>query len=169
MHIPDEIIVELLDPATGKPVGPGEIGEVVATLANAAYPLIRFATGDLSVYSADPCPCGRTSDRLMRIVGRVDQVTKVKGMFVHPEQVAQIEKKVPGVAALQVVITREGHDDRMVIHALLAAGVSPSDALKGQIAETAREVTRLRGEVVFAGGAELPDKDKKIVDKRKWD
>ena len=169
MHIPDEIVVELLDPATGKPVVPGQIGEVVATLPNEAYPLIRFATGDLSVYSADPCPCGRTSDRLMRIVGRVDQVTKVKGMFVHPEQVAQIEKKVPGVAALQVVITREGHDDRMTLNALLAAGVAPSDALKGQIAETAREVTRLRGDVVFAPGSELPDKDKKIVDKRKWD
>lgn len=169
MHIPDEIVVELLDPATGKPVGPGEIGEVVATLPNSAYPLIRFATGDLSVYSSDPCPCGRTSDRLMRIVGRVDQVTKVKGMFVHPEQVAQIEKKVPGVAALQVVITREGHDDRMALHALLAAGVAPSEALQAQIAEVAREVTRLRGEVVFENGPELPDMDKKIVDKRKWD
>ena len=169
MHIPDEIILELLDPATGKPVGPGEIGEVVATLPNAAYPLLRFATGDLSVYSSDPCPCGRTSERLLRIVGRVDQVAKVKGMFVHPEQVAQIERKVPGVTALQIVITREGHEDRMVLQALPAAGVSPSDALKAQIAETAREVTRLRGEVVFASGTELPEKDKKIVDKRKWD
>ena len=169
MHVPDEIILELLDPATGKPVGPGAIGEVVVTLPNATYPLIRFATGDLSVYSTEPCPCGRTSERLLRIVGRVDQVTKVKGMFVHPEQVAQIEKKVPEVAALQIVITREGHEDRMVLRALPAAGVLPSDALQAKIAEIAREVTRLRVEVVFADGGELPDKDKKIVDKRKWD
>ncbi len=169
MHVPDEIVLELLDPATGNPVGPGEIGEVVATLANAAYPLLRFATGDLSVFSADPCPCGRTSERLMRIVGRVDQVTKVKGMFVHPEQVAQIQKKVPEISALQIIITREGHEDRMVLQALPAAGTSPSDALGARIAEAAREITRLRGEVVFASGAELPDKDKKIVDKRKWD
>ncbi len=169
MHVPDEIILELLDPATGKPVGPGEIGEVVATLANSAYPLLRFATGDLSVYSSDPCPCGRTSERLLRIVGRVDQVAKVKGMFVHPEQVAQIEKKVSEIAALQIVITREGHEDRMVLRALPAAGVSPSDALGAKVADAAREITRLRGEVVFASGTELPDKDKKIVDKRKWD
>ncbi len=169
MHIPDEIILELLDPATGNPVGPGEIGEVVATLANAAYPLLRFATGDLSVCAPEPCPCGRTSERLLRIVGRVDQVTKVKGMFVHPEQVAQIEKRVPEVAALQIVITREGHEDRMTLVALPAAGVAASDALGARIAEAAREITRLRGEVVFASGAELPDKDKKIVDKRKWD
>ncbi len=169
MHVPDEIVLELLDPATGKPVGPGEIGEVVATLPNAAYPLLRFATGDLSVYSADPCPCGRTSDRLLRIVGRVDQVTKVKGMFVHPEQVAQIEKKVPEIAALQLVISREGHEDKMILLALPAAGVPPSEALGARIAEIAREVTRLRGQVVFATGAELPEKDRKIVDKRKWD
>ncbi len=169
MHVPDEIILELLEPATGNPVGPGEIGEVVVTLPNAAYPLLRFATGDLSVGSLDPCPCGRTSERLLRIVGRVDQVTKVKGMFVHPEQVAQIERKVPGIAAVQAVITREGHEDRMTLLTLPAAGVVPSDALKAQVAEAAREATRLRGEVVFATGTELPDKDKKIVDKRKWD
>ncbi|MGZ9135691.1 MAG: phenylacetate--CoA ligase family protein, partial [Candidatus Deferrimicrobiaceae bacterium] len=89
MHIPDEIILELVDPATGEAVGPGKIGEVVVTLPNATYPLIRFAPGDLSIFTDDPCPCGRTSARLLRIVGRVDQVTKVKGMFVHPEQVGQ--------------------------------------------------------------------------------
>jgi len=169
MHVNDEIVLELLDPASGKPVAPGEIGEVVVTLPSATYPLVRFATGDLSIHSDDPCPCGRTSSRLLRIVGRVDQVTKVKGMFVHPEQVVQLEKKVPEVSAIQLVISRTGHDDIMTIRALLAAGESPSDALKEKIAETARELIRLRGGVVFVQESEMTEKEKKILDTRKWD
>ena len=169
MHIPDEIILEFVDPATGEPVGPGKIGEVVVTLPNATYPLIRFATGDLSIFTDDPCPCGRTSARLLRIVGRIDQVTKVKGMFVHPEQVGQIERKTPEVEALQLVVTRVGHEDRMTIQAVLKKGASPSDAIRDRISETTREVTRLKGEVVFANEADLSEKEKKIIDKRKWE
>jgi phenylacetate-CoA ligase len=169
MHIPDEIILELVDPATGEAVGPGKIGEVVVTLPNATYPLIRFAPGDLSIFTDDPCPCGRTSARLLRIVGRVDQVTKVKGMFVHPEQVGQIERKTPEVEALQLVVTRVGHEDRMTIQAVLKKSASPSNALRDSISETTREVTRLKGEVVFVNEADLSEKEKKIVDKRKWE
>jgi len=169
MHIPDEILLELIDPATEKPVGPGNIGEVVVTLPNEIYPLIRFATGDLSVCTDEPCPCGRTSARLLRIVGRIDQVTKVKGMFVHPEQVGQIEGKVPEVESLQLVITRVGHEDQMSIRAVLGGDASPTDALRTRIAETAREVTRIRGEVVFVSAADLSGKEKKIVDNRKWE
>jgi phenylacetate-CoA ligase len=169
MHIPDEILLELIDPATGEPVGPGKIGEVVVTLPNETYPLIRFATGDLSVCNDEPCPCGRTSARLLRIVGRIDQVTKVKGMFVHPEQVGQIEGKIPEVEILRLVITRVGHEDQMTIQAVLGGGASPTDALRKQIAETAREVTRIRGEVVFVNAADLAEKEKKIVDNRKWE
>jgi phenylacetate-CoA ligase len=168
MHINDEIVVELLDPASGNPAATGGIGEVVVTLPNATYPLVRFATGDLSVFTDEPCPCGRTSARLLRIVGRVDQVTKVKGMFVHPEQVAQAEKKIAEVVALQVVVDREGHDDVMTIQAVPAADSSPSDDLAARIVETLRELTRLRGRVAFVREADL-EKDKKIVDKRKWD
>jgi phenylacetate-CoA ligase len=169
MHVNDEIVLELLDPASGKQVAPGEIGEVVVTLPNTTYPLVRFATGDLSIYTNDPCPCGRTSARLLRIVGRVDQVTKVKGMFVHPEQVLQLEKKVPEVSAVQLVISRTGHEDRMGIRAILGTGAFPSDALREKIAETARELTRLRGEVVFVQEAEMTEREKKILDTRKWD
>ena len=169
MHIPDEILLELVDPVTGDPVGPGKIGEVVVTLPNATYPLVRFATGDLSIFTDDPCPCGRTSARLLRIVGRIDQVTKVKGMFVHPEQVGQIERKAPEVEALQLVITRVGHEDQMTIQAVLKSGAVPSDALRARITEDAREVTRLRGEVVFVSEADLSEKEKKIVDRRKWE
>ncbi len=169
MHIPDEIIIELVDPATEEPVGPGKIGEVVVTLPNETYPLVRFATGDLSVYTTESCPCGRTSGRLLRIVGRVDQVTKVKGIFVHPEQVGQIEKKVPEVYALQLVITRVGHEDQMTIQAVLTGDATPSDEIRNRISETAREVTRLRGEVVFVNEKDLSEEEKKIVDKRKWE
>ena len=169
MHIPDEIILELLDPVSGKQVGAGEIGEVVITLPNTTYPLVRFATGDLSIYTDDPCPCGRTSPRLVRIVGRVDQVTKIKGMFVHPEQVMQLEKKIPELSAVQLVVSRTGHEDRMEIRALPASGVSPTDSLREKIAETARELIRLRGDVVFITESEMTEREKKIVDTRKWD
>jgi phenylacetate-CoA ligase len=169
MHINDEIVVELIDPSSGRQVSPGEIGEVVMTLPDATYPLIRFATGDLSIYTNDPCPCGRTSSRLVRIVGRVDQVTKVKGMFVHPEQVVQLEKKVPEIFVAQLIISRTGHEDKMTIRALLVAGALPSDALRERIAETARDLTRLRGEVVFVQEAEMAEREKKILDTRKWD
>jgi phenylacetate-CoA ligase len=169
MHIPDEIIIELVDPVTEEPVAPGKIGEVVVTLPNETYPLVRFATGDLSLYTTESCPCGRTSSRLLRIVGRVDQVTKVKGIFVHPEQVGQIEKKVPEAYALQLVITREGHEDQMTIQVVLTEGATPSDEIRTRISETAREVTRLRGEVVFIDEKDLSEKEKKIVDKRKWE
>lgn len=169
MHINDEIVMELIDPASGKQVAPGEIGEVVVTLPDTTYPLIRFATGDLSLYTNEPCPCGRTSSRLVRIVGRVDQVTKVKGMFVHPEQVTQLEKKVPEISVAQLVISRTGHEDKMTIRAMIGAGALPSDALRERIEETARELTRLRGEVVFVQEAEMTEKEKKILDTRKWD
>jgi phenylacetate-CoA ligase len=169
MHIPDEILLELVDPVTEEPVGPGKIGEVVVTLPNETYPLVRFATGDLSVVTTEPCPCGRTSGRLLRIVGRIDQLTKVKGIFVHPEQVGQIEKKVPEVYALQLVITRVGHEDQMAIQVVLTGGATPSDEIRTRISETAREVTRLRGEVEFIEEKDLSEKDKKIVDKRKWE
>jgi len=105
----------------------------------------------------------------LRIVGRIDQVTKVKGMFVHPEQVGQIEGKVPGVETLQLVITRVGHEDQMTIQAVLGRDTSPTDALRTRIVETAREVTRIRGEVVFVNAADLSGKEKKIVDNRKWE
>ncbi len=169
MHIPDEILLELVDPATGEPVGPGKIGEVVVTLPNATYPLVRFGTGDLSLFTNEPCPCGRSSSRLVRIVGRIDQVTKVKGMFVHPEQVQQIEKKVPEVESLQLVITRVGHEDQMTIQAALKSTASHSDELGTRISEVAREITRLRGEVVFVDRADLAGEERKIVDKRKWE
>src|SRR5512134_3047556 len=169
MHVPDEILLELVDPATGDPVPSGSVGEVTVTLPDRTYPLVRFATGDLSILSEESCPCGRTSPRLLKLVGRVDQVTKIKGMFVHPEQVAQLERKVAEIASAQFVVTREGHEDRMEMRIVLSEGVPASDALASRIVEAAREITRLRGEVRFQAVAEVEEGEKKIVDRRKWD
>ena len=169
MHVPDEIFLEMIDPATGDPVAPGAIGEVVVTLPNRTYPLVRFATGDLSILSEDPCPCGRTSPRLLKLVGRADQVTKVKGMFVHPEQVTQLATKVAEISSAQFVVTRTGHDDNMEMQIVLKNPAAASDALIARIIETARAITRLRGEVRFIATTEVEEPEKKIIDKRKWD
>jgi phenylacetate-CoA ligase len=169
MHVPDEIFLEMIDPATGDPVPPGAIGEVVVTLPNRTYPLVRFATGDLSILSDDPCPCGRTSHRLLKLVGRVDQVTKVKGMFVHPEQVTQLAGKVAEISSAQFVVTRTDHDDNMEMRIVLKNPAASSDALIARIIEAARAITRLRGEVRFIATTEVEEPEKKIIDKRKWD
>ena len=169
MHVPDEILIELLDPVSGAPVPPGAVGEVVVTLPDRTYPLVRFATGDLSLLSNDPCPCGRTSPRLLKIAGRVDQVTKVKGMFVHPEQVSQIEGKVREISSAQIVVTRDGHEDRMEIRVVLREGTSSSEGLSARIVEEARGITRLGAAVRFVSPGEVEEGGKKIVDRRKWD
>jgi phenylacetate-CoA ligase len=169
MHVPDEILLEMIDPATGDPVPSGAIGEVVVTLPNRTYPLVRFATGDLSILSDDPCPCGRTSARLLKLVGRVDQVTKVKGMFVHPEQVTQLAGKVAEISSAQFVVTRTDHEDNMEMRVVLKNPAAASDALIARIIETARAITRLRGEVRFIATTEVEEPDKKIIDLRKWD
>jgi phenylacetate-CoA ligase len=142
---------------------------VVVTLPNRTYPLVRFATGDLSILSEEPCPCGRTSPRLLKLVGRADQVTKVKGMFVHPEQVTQLAGKVAEIASAQFVVTRTGHDDHMEMRIVLKDSAAASDALAARIVETAREITRLRGEVRFIAATEVEEPEKKIIDQRKWD
>ena len=142
---------------------------MVVTLPNRTYPLVRFATGDLSILSNDPCPCGRTSPRLLRLVGRVDQVTKVKGMFVHPEQVAQLAGKIEEIASAQFLVIRTDHDDRMEMRIVLKDPAAASDDLAVRIVEIARQITRLRGEVRFIAAAEVEEPEKKIIDKRKWD
>src|SRR4030066_747919 len=113
MHVPDDKIVEIVDPNTRKRVGPGKPGEIVATTFNKVYPLIRFGTGDLSVLTETLCPCGRTSPRLVKILGRVDQATKVRGLFVHPGQVDEVAGKHREIAREQVVVTRKEHKDEM--------------------------------------------------------
>jgi len=169
MHFPVDCIVEIVDPETGKRLGPGEMGEVVATNFDPVYPLVRFGTGDLSSYVDEPCPCGRTAPKLTRIMGRVDQVTKVKGMFVHPGQVDQVAARFETLAAWRVVVTRAGQKDVMTFQAGLKSPDVDREALAREIKAALVEVLRLKGEVEFVDPKTIPPDSKKVVDKRVWD
>jgi phenylacetate-CoA ligase len=168
MHISDDLYIEICDPLTGEPLPAGSIGEVVVTdLGKECYPLVRYGTGDLSVVVEDACSCGRTSYRLKGILGRADEVTKIKGMFVHPRQIDEAAGKFPAeVEKIRVVVTREGVTDVMTLEVQLKQGVTGTEALKAAIEERIRESTKLRGTVVFV--AEIPEGDKKIADQRNW-
>jgi phenylacetate-CoA ligase len=169
MHIPDDKIVEIVDPNTGKQLGPGKTGEIVATTFNKTYPLIRFGTGDLSIVSETPCPCGRTSPRLIKILGRVDQATKVRGLFVHPGQADGVISKHPLIGKYQVVITRKEHKDEMVFRIELKEEVSQLQKLKEEVERSIRDVMKLRGNVQFVPKGTIPEGAKKIEDQRRWE
>jgi len=159
------VIVEILRPGTGDPVGPGEVGEVVVTTLNPDYPLIRFATGDLSMLLPGASPCGRTAPRLRGWMGRADQTTKVRGMFVHPSQVAEVARRHAAIGRCRLVVSGEGGNDRME----LRAEVSPAargEGLAEAIAQSIQAVTRLRGEVVLVDPGALPNDGKVIEDAR---
>lgn len=168
MHISDDLYIEICDPVTGEPLPFGTIGEVVVTdFTNDCYPLVRYGTGDLSILDEGECRCGRTSYKLKGIMGRADEVTKIKGMFVHPRQVDEVAARFPGeVEKIRVVVTREGVTDMMTVEIQLRGGVEQSDALKVSLEERIREATKLRGTMVFV--PEIPDGSKKIEDKRNW-
>jgi len=169
LHIPEELLVELVDPDTGVQVGPGEVGEVVITNFNKTYPLIRFGTGDLSYFIGEPCPCGRTSDRLAKLVGRTSEATKVRGMFVRPGQVDEILGKHPEIVRGQVIVTRAQHQDELIFRAELREGISHPEILKDLLGQTIRQVMKLRATVEFVPPQVLPEGGKKILDARKWD
>ncbi len=170
MHFSEHRVVEIVDPQTGKQLGPGEVGEVVVTpLRHKTYPVIRLGTGDLSYYEETPCACGRTSRRMMKIVGRVDQVTKVRGMFIHPNQVQEVVAAFSEVERARVRVDREGARDLMLFDVELVEGSSGSDALKAKIEEKIREVLKLRGDVSFVPSGTIPADGKVIEDVRKWE
>jgi phenylacetate-CoA ligase len=169
MHIPDDRIVEVVDPHTGKPVGPGKPGEIVATTFNKVYPLIRFGTGDLSVLTETLCPCGRTSPRLVKILGRVDQATKVRGLFVHPGQVDEVAAKHREIARYQVVVTRKEHKDEMTYRVELKEETLQPEKLKEEIEKSIRDVMKVRGDVQLVPKGTIPDGAKKIADQRTWE
>jgi phenylacetate-CoA ligase len=159
----ESVIVEIVRPGTGDPVPEGEVGEVVVTRLSADYPLLRFATGDLSKVLPGASPCGRTNQRLAGWLGRADQTTKVKGMFVHPGSVAEVMKRHPEVAKLRLVVTRAGEADRMTLRVETKRA---SDALVGRIGDTLRELTKLRGEVEVVPAGSLPNDGRIIADER---
>ncbi len=164
--IDEGVIVEIVRPGTGDPVAVGEVGEVVVTTFNTDYPLIRFGTGDLSALLPGVSPCGRTNMRIKGWMGRADQTTKIKGMFVHPEQVAAVVKRHPEIARARLVVTNPDSTD----HMMLSCEVGASGAeLEKAIAETVRDVTKLRAEVRLAAVGSLPNDGKVIEDSRKYD
>ena len=169
MHIPDDKIVEIVDPETGKQLPPGKTGEIVATTFNKAYPLIRFGTGDLSILTETPCPCGRTSPRLLKILGRVDQVAKVRGLFVHPGQADEVVSKHPQIGKYQVIVTRKEHKDEMTFRIELKEEIPQPQKLKEEIEKSIRDVMKVRGDVQFVPKGTIPEGAKKIEDQRTWD
>jgi phenylacetate-CoA ligase len=169
MHIPDDKIVEIIDPETGKQLGPGKIGEIVATTFNKIYPLIRFGTGDLSILTETPCPCGRTSPRLLKILGRVDQATKVRGLFVHPGQVDEVASRYPQIAKHQLVIKRKEDKDEMILRIEFKEEVLQPEKLKEEIEKTIRDVMKVRGDVQLVPKGTIPEGAKKIEDQRTWE
>jgi phenylacetate-CoA ligase len=169
MVVDEHLIVEIVRPGTGDPVPEGEVGEVVATTLNPDYPLIRFATGDLSAVLAGASPCGRTNLRLKGWMGRADQTTKVKGMFVHPAQVAEVVKRHPEVLKARLVVAREGEADHMTLDCEVAPGHSGDEALIPVIAESLHAVTKLKGGVELRAPGALPNDGKVIEDARSYD
>jgi phenylacetate-CoA ligase len=168
MHIPDDKIVEIVDPQTGRQLPPGETGEIVATSFSKTYPLIRFGTGDLSYLTDDPCPCGRSSPRLARILGRTDQITKVRGVFVHPGQADELARRYPNIAAYRVVVTRERDQDVMTFQVELRDENVDKGKLRKAIQNTIRDVMKVRGDVEFVPQGTIPKDAKKIEDERTW-
>ncbi len=169
MHFADFRVIEVVDPETGKQLGPAQVGEVVVTLLeNPVYPLIRFGTGDLSYYEEEPCPCGRTSPRLMKLVGRVDQVTKVRGMFIHPSQVEEVVAAFPEIQTAQAVVEREQDRDKLTFCAVLAEQ-SSQEGLASPLQERIRAVLKLRADVTFVSENDIQEAEKRILDLRKWD
>ncbi len=154
------LILEIVRPGTGRPVPEGEVGEVVVTRLTGTYPLLRFATGDLSAILPGPSPCGRTNQRLRGWMGRADQRTKVKGMFVDPAQVEEILRRHPEIGRARLVVTRDGHTDRMALKVEAPAETAP------RIAETLKAVTSLTGTVDAVALGSLPNDGKVIADER---
>ena len=160
------VIVEIVRPGSGEPVADGEVGEVVVTTLNPDYPLLRFGTGDLSAVLPGPCPTGRTNARIKGWMGRADQTAKVRGMFVHASQVAELLKRHPELSRARLVVEGEMANDRMTLHAEAATRV---EGLAAAVAASVRDLTKLRCEVRLAEPGTLPNDGKLIEDLRRID
>jgi phenylacetate-CoA ligase len=163
MVVNEDLILEIVKPGTGDPVAEGDVGEIVVTSLDPHHPWIRLALGDLTAALPGTSPCGRTNMRIKGWMGRADQTTKVKGMFVRPEQVAEIGKRHGDLGRLRLVVTRDGETDAMTLKAECA---SPSDALQDKLGTTLRSVTKLGGNVALVAMGSLPNDGKVISDER---
>ncbi len=167
MVVDEDVLLEIVRPGTGDPVAVGEVGEVVVTTLNPDYPLIRFGTGDLSAVLPGDSPCGRTNVRIKGWMGRADQTTKVKGMFVHPGQIAQVVRRHPEITRARLVVDNPDLADRMTLMCEAAGG--GSEALAAAVAASIRELTKLRGEVAFLPAGALANDGKVIDDVRTYE
>jgi len=167
MIVDEGIILEIVRPGTGDPVPDGEVGEVIVTALSPEYPLIRFATGDLSAILSGVSPCGRTNRRIKGWMGRADQTAKVRGMFVHPSQVAQVLSKHPEIVRGRLIVERVSDADTMILHCEVAGEVP--EPLGDDVVATLRQVCNLRGEVVFVPADSLVNDGKVIDDLRPID
>jgi phenylacetate-CoA ligase len=161
----EQVIVEIVRPGTGDPVTPGEVGELVVTSLNPDYPLIRFGTGDLSAFMPGHCPTGRTASRIKGWMGRADQTTKVRGMFVHPSQVADIARRFDQVVKARLVVTGEMANDQLCLKVETAQG---GDAFTEALSAAVRDVTKLRAQVELLPLGSLPNDGKVIEDARSY-
>ena len=159
------VIVEIVRPGTGDPVAEGEVGELVVTTLNHDYPLIRFGTGDLTAVLPGQCPTGRTNQRIKGWMGRADQTTKVRGMFVHPGQVDQVVKRFPEVLKARLVVSGEMANDQLHLHVETSQA---TEALQAAVAQAVRDITKLRAEVVFTTPGSLANDGKVIEDARSY-
>ena len=161
--INEGLIVEIVKPGSSEPVPDGEVGEIVVTRLNPDYPLLRFGTGDLSKIIPGTSPCGRTNKRLAGWMGRADQRTKVKGMFVDPAQIDAVAKAHPGLGRLRLVVTRQNEQDAMILR---VESAEPTPGLAQAVASSLQALTKLKGEVELVAPASLPNDGKIIADER---
>jgi phenylacetate-CoA ligase len=166
MHVAEDMIVQIAGPETGEPVPEGTAGEVVVTTFNRIYPLIRFGTGDLSVLDATGCACGRTTPRLTRILGRADDVTKIRGMFVHPGQLDAVMAELAEAARFQLVVRRKGFEDDLTLR---VEGPAVGGDLPARLEARVRDAIKLRARVEMVPVGTLPADARKIVDERTWE
>jgi phenylacetate-CoA ligase len=165
MIVEEGVLLEIVRPGTGDPVPDGEVGEVVVTVFSRDYPMVRLATGDMSAVLAGASPCGRTNMRIKGWLGRADQTTKVKGMFVHAEQIAAVAKRHPELGRLRLVVSRAGEQDAMTLRAECATSDA---ALAGRVGETLQQMTKLKGGVEIVAPGSLPNDGKVIADERSY-
>jgi phenylacetate-CoA ligase len=169
MHITADAIVEIVDPVTGEQLGPGEIGEVVVTPFDEVYPLIRFGTGDLSMFVDEPCACGRTTPRLPKIMGRSGEAVRVRGMFVHPKQTDEAIAKFPEIRRYQLIVTRPQNRDEMVLNVELADDTVDKEKLKNALDKNFRDTCKVRFDRMdFVAKGTISEDAKRIVDERKY-
>jgi phenylacetate-coenzyme A ligase PaaK-like adenylate-forming protein len=165
LHVGDRCIVELVDPETQAPVGPNDPGEVVITILDPTYPLLRLATGDLSVFASGPCRCGRTAPRLRGILGRIGDAVKVRGLFVHPSTLRSAMARHAEVSRYQFVVRRSGHTDELIAR---VEAERSDDSLARRLQAAVQDATRLRAAVEFVAPGTLAGAERILVDERQW-